>query len=393
VPEEAQKVLVEVLSRRNALLGTIVAGLTRTAAAESPGVDQEAELAVVAPDGQATSMQLANDLVARLGGSARHLHMEGSRGVVDAVGHLYDRLRPVAAILPSTALAFMEQTGSPSQDAHANRYIAQLDVLTFQVLASRRITNLRQLAGQKVGLGPRGSPTQTTASVLLDQSSVRVDPLYLDHEQACAAVIRGEISAMMLLAPKPARLFLDVDASDGVRFIPVAEPDGHAAGFLPTQILPADYPMIAAGDGRAQRGVKTVTVPTVLGCFGWAAQTANFIALARLAELVSEHGSGLPGFDMTASVSGWRRFAPVEDWLTQGRSGSIQDYAATDTRPAVSQMKPAAPTRAPAATPAPPALPPPPRVQPEPRSQPRSEPDPRQKEKLFQEFLHWRHNS
>jgi hypothetical protein len=338
---------------------------------------------VVAPDGRATSMQITNDIVATLGAGASQLHAEGSRGVADAVARLNDRSRPVAAILPSTALAFVEQTGSPSRDVHAHRYIAQLDVLTLHALASRKISNLRQLAGKKVNLGPRGSPTEATASVLLDQDSLRVDRLYLEHEQACAAVIRGEISAMMVLAAKPTRLFSDVDASDAVHFIPVPDPRDRACGILAARILPADYPMIGGGNGGAGRGVNTIAVPLVLGCFGWAAGTGNFMALAGLAGLLAEHGSGLPGFDIAAPVSGWRRFAPVEDWLAQGRSGSIRDYAAADTRPAAAHPQPVAPTRRQPLSAA---------AEPE-RNRPSSaDTEPEQKEKLFQEFLSWRRN-
>jgi hypothetical protein len=362
--------LVEVLSRRNALLGASFAGLTRGAAAQPPRGGQEAEVAVVAPDSQTTSMRITNDIVARLGAGTSHLHAEGSRGVADAVARLDDRSHAVAAIVPSTALVFLQQTGKPSRDVHAHRYIAQLDILTFQTLASQRISNPRQLAGQKVNLGPRGSPTQISAAVLLDQAALRVDPLYLDHEEACAAVIRGEISAMMLLAPKPAPLFFDVDPSDPVHFIPLPEPKGRAAGIKATQILPADYPMISVQDGGTERGVNAVAVPLVLGCFGWVAESTNFMALARLADLLAEHGSGLPGFDMTAPVSGWQRFAPVADWLAQGKSGSIRDYAAADTRPAASRAKPAPPDRPPSV----------------------AEPVPEQKERLFQEFLNWRRN-
>lgn len=388
------------LSRRNVLLGTSFAGLTWPAAAQAPRGGQVADVVVVAPDGQATSVQMADGVVDRLGAGASHLRAEESRGVADAVARLDDRSRSVAAILPSTALAFLQQNGSPSRDVHAHRFIARLDILTFQILASRRIGNAGQLSGQKVNLGPRGSTTQASAAVLLEQTSLRVDPLYLAHEEACAAVIRGEIPAMILLAPKPAPLFFDVDPSDDVHFIPLSEPKGRAAGFMAAQILPADYPRInvgarigvgprtGVGDEVAGSGVNTVAVPLVLGCFGWVAESVNFMALARLGDLLAERGSGLPGFDMTAAVSGWERFPPVADWLAQDKSGSIRDYAAADTRPAARRPKPAQPDR-----------PTPDRAAvdrapvdraPVDRAPSAAAPETEQKEKLFQEFLNWR---
>jgi hypothetical protein len=362
--------LVELLSRRKALLGTGFASLARQAAGQPRRGSQDAEVVVVAPDGEATSIQVTNDIVVRLGADASNLHAQASDGVADAVARVDDRSRAVAAIVPSTTLAFLQQTGMPSRDVHAHRYIAQLDILTFQTLASQRINDPRQLAGQKVNLGPRGSPTQISAAVLLQQTSLRVDPLYLDHAEACAAVIRGEIPAMIVLAPKPTPLFFDVDPSDSVHFIPLPEPKGRATGIMAAQIAPADYPAISVEDGGAGRGANTVAVPLVLGCFAWAAETVNFAALARLADLLAARGSGLPGFDMTAAVSGWQRFAPVADWLAQGKSGLIRDYAAAETRPAAAQPKPMPADRPPSA----------------------GQPDVEQKEQLFRQFLNWRRN-
>jgi hypothetical protein len=50
---------------------------------------------------------------------------------------------------------------------------------------------------------------------------------------------------------------------------------------------------------------------------------------------LSRRELGLPGFSMTAVVSGWQRFGPVSDWLKNG--GSIAEIAAASQRAAAPQ--------------------------------------------------------
>jgi hypothetical protein len=197
--------------------------------------------------------------------------------------------------------------------------------------------------------------------VLLDRAGVRVEPLYLDHDQALAAVLQGQIAAMMLVAPAPARLFLPVNLSARVHFVPMAEPGGMPVGLLPAQILPADYPQLGGGGA-----VATVGVPLVLACFNWSSATPMFKGLVRLADMLIDHGSGLRGFDMAADVSGWQRFPPVAEWLAHGRAGTVQDVALGRRRAPASGSGGGSPG---AANPGPSA---------------------EQKERLFQEFLNWR---
>jgi hypothetical protein len=353
------------LSRRLALAGPAVAGLPRIADAQRRD-DSEAQVIIVATAGGADSVPAAQDLVARLGGPAR-LHAETARGVIECAGRVNERPSGVAAILPSVALAYMTQSGLPQRTVYALRCIAQIGVSELHVLASRRIADIRDLAGQKVNLGPHGSPTEATAAVLLERISLRVDPRYLDHAQALAGVISGQIPAMMLLAPKPIALLSVFDALDAVHFLPIDEAAIRLAGLLPGQLLPADYRLTGG------RPIDTAAVPLVLACFNWSASTTMFMGLAWLADVLAERGSGLRGFNMSAAVQGWQRFPPVEDWLARGRGGAISDVA-----PGRRQAPAAAPVPSPVPQPTPlHAAPPGAGTQAE------------QKAKLFQQFLEW----
>jgi hypothetical protein len=355
-------------SRRTTLLGGTFAGLAGRAAAQTARPPDHTVIALVSPDNQPASLLIADQIAARLGGTESGLRTESDGGVLDGVARLVDRDPMAASILPSTTLASMELTGSPAQVSRALRLVGRLGVMAVHVLASQRIGSVEQLAGQSVNLGPLGSATQITASLLLDQAAVRVEPTYLDHAQALSSVQRGQMAAMFFVAPKPATLFADVKQSDGVHFLAMAIPGEVPGGVFPTQIQPHDYPILCAGEAAMGWPIETVGVPLVLGCYAWAPSTEEYLVMARLADRLAKHGSGLPGFDMAAAVPGWQRFWPVSEWLAQGRSGTIAAHAISQRRSLRAKPKSA-----------------------EPRDVPSSEmKESSEKEQLFRQFLSWR---
>jgi hypothetical protein len=352
------------ISRRLALAGSSLAALSPTAHA------QATDLLMLAPDRSAGSLQVVSDIVNRLGGSNSHLHAEAGRGILDSAARLADRQAAVAAVLPSISPTYMERSGVPGHVVYANRFIARLGVSELHVLASQRVTGLSDLTGQKVNIGPQGSATQATAEILLNRLTLRFEPQYLDHDQALAAVLQGQIAAMLLLAPKPAPLLSVLKPPDGVRLIPITLPGGLPGGLLPAQILPTDYPNIP-GSGA----VKAIGVPMLLTCFNWSPKIPMFNGLVTLSDLLIAHGSGLEGYDLEAEVPGWERFPPVADWLEQGRTGTVTDVVLGRHRPPPVDP-PVKPRPAPASPP--------------PLAPPDSDTTTTQKEKLFQQFLNWR---
>jgi hypothetical protein len=313
------------LSRRLILAGPALAGLSRKAAAQYRRDDAGTDIVLLSADGQPAAVQAVNDVVGRLSAPNVRLHAQAGRDILDTAARLASQQAAVAAMLPSVSLTYMMQSGLPEHVVYANCFIGRMGVTELHVLASRRVSDLRDLAGQKVAVGLKGSSTEATAAVWLERMSLRVEPLYLEPEQALTVVLHGQIPAMMLLAAKPARLFFDLNLSDGVHFLPVDVPGGRPIGVFPTQILPADYPLLSGGEAGGGRLVATLGVPLVLACYNWSPATPMFIGLAKLTDLLIQRGSGLRGFDMTVDVPGWQRFPPVMAWLARG--GTVLDAA------------------------------------------------------------------
>jgi len=356
------------LSRRLALAGPALAAMSRTAAAQYWSSYGENDIILFLADGQAASMQMVNDIVARIGSPGAPLSAEPSHSVTDSASRLADRPMAVAAVLPSVALAYISQSGLPERVAYLNRFIGRIGVSELHVLASQRVRDLRDLVGQKIAVGPQGSATQATAAIVLERLSLRLEPMYLPYEEAVTAVLRGQIPAMTLLAAKPAQPFFNLNLSDGVHFLPVGVPGGKPVGLFPTQIQPADYPLLSGGEAGAGRPAATIEVSLVLACYNWPPATPMFMGLARLADLLIRHGSGLRGFDMTVEVPGWQRFPPVAAWLAGGGHKTVRETALTQRRLPSTESIDTSHTSIPA----------------------EAELTKKQKEQLLQQFLEWR---
>jgi hypothetical protein len=311
------------LSRRTAIVLPWLAASARIATAQ-PTPSQALGGAIFAADNQPGSLLLAQTLLARIG--ARDFHAESSQGINNGITHLIKRDQNNLAILPSTALAFMDRQGS--QIVGSIRFIACVSVMEIHVLAAQRTGSMAELAGRRVNVGPMGSQGQVTASLLLERAALRIEPVYAADDVALASLIHGQLAAMIFLATKPSKLLFSVNLADGVHFLPMFEAisSGRPTGGFATQINPADYPLLSGGEAGAGQPIPTIAVPLVLASYDWPAVSNQFMAFARVADLLSQRGSGLPGFSMTATVPGWRRFGPVEDWLKRG--GSISDVAA-----------------------------------------------------------------
>lgn len=285
---------------------------------------------IFAADGQRSSLLLAQTLAAHLG--AHDFHAEASQDIAHSITSLTTRDQNNLAILPSTVLASVDPQGLPI--INSTRFIARVCVMQIHVLASERINSVAELAGRKVNLGPAGSQGQITASLLLERLGLRVESVYGADDVALASLIHRQLAAMIFLAIKPSKLLFDVSLSEGVHFLPILEATsgGRPTGGFPAQIDPEDYPLLTGAEAGAGRAIPTIAIPLVLACYDWPAVSDQFITFARVADLLSQRESGLPGFSMTVAVPGWQRFGPVDDWLKNG--GSIGAIAAATQRAA-----------------------------------------------------------
>src|SRR5215217_2217263 len=85
------------------------------------------------------------------------------------------------------------------------RYIARLYNEEVHLLASRDITDIRQLDGRKVNIDRDGSGTNLTSRIIFDKLGVKPEFTTYDQASSYARLRAGEIQAAIYVAGRPVR--------------------------------------------------------------------------------------------------------------------------------------------------------------------------------------------
>jgi uncharacterized protein len=304
-----------------ALIGAASAGSAQT----NEGARGQANtVGIVSAGDDPVSIHIVSDLAATLDGESLQILPIIGRGTVETVGDLLKRRSIDAAILPSDVLAYLRREPGMAGADQGLRYIVSLYQEQVHVLARREIRNLADLAGKRVSMGTPHSRAYITGSILFQGEKIAVEPVALDPAAAVQALRRGDIAALVHVAKKPARLFFDLNQTNGVHFLPVPLNAALASTYLPTRLGPEDYPLLI-GQGEAGRGdpVSTVAIPMVLAVYNWPSGTGRYRGLTQLADRVFLRAAALHAsaqqdplwkgeFNPAETVPGWRRFAPAE---------------------------------------------------------------------------------
>ena len=223
-------------------------------------------------------------------------------------------------IVQSDVFAFVKQSNRhPTIDSRVH-YITKLYNEEFHLLVSKDINSVEDLAGKKVNFGVQGSGTFMTASIVFDRLQVAPEPVSFDQGLALEKVKSGEIAGLVYVAGKPAQLFKDIEATDGIRLLPIPLTDAILETYLPSRFSHGDYPRLVA-EGEQ---VRTLAVGAVMAVYNWPAghprrqKTVNFIDafFSRFAEFQAPpRHRKWQEVSLTAVVPGWNRYQPADDWL------------------------------------------------------------------------------
>ena len=125
---------------------------------------------------------------------------------------------------------------------------------------------------------------------------------------------------MAFVAGKPAPIFHNLNASDGLHFLAIPLNPAVTASYVPTRLTAADYPGVVPQD----QAVDTVAVGAVLVAANLQQGTERYRNLVNFVEAFFTGFQSLldPGHhpkwhevSITAELPGWRRFPPAEQWL------------------------------------------------------------------------------
>ena len=224
------------------------------------------------------------------------------------------------AILQTDVLDYARQQNLFPGIEYWASYITKLYNEEFHLLARQDIKSIADLANQKVNVDLRGAGTSITAARLFELLKIPAAVTNDDQEVALDRLRRGEIAAMAFVAGKPAPIFHDLNAADGLHFLAIPLNPAVTASYVPTRLTAADYPRLVPQD----QAVDTVAVGAVLVAANLQQGTERY---RNLVNFVEAFFTGFPSLldpghhpkwhevSITAELPGWRRFPPAEQWL------------------------------------------------------------------------------
>jgi uncharacterized protein len=199
-------------------------------------------------------------------------------------------------------------------------YVAKLYNEEFHLLARRDIKSVTDLANQRVNVDLGSAGTATTANRLF--SLLKLTVVTVNDEQATALekLRKGEIAALAFVSGKPAPLFRDIKASEGLRFLSIPVRPEINAVYPPTRLTAADYPELVTADAP----IDTVAVGAVLAVANLRIDSERYKNVANFVDtfftkfetlLEPGHHAKWQEVNISAELPGWRRFGPAEQWL------------------------------------------------------------------------------
>jgi len=147
----------------------------------------------------------------------------------------------------------------------------------INLLATDNIKQLADLNGKKVSLGIGGSGTFSATTALLEPLKIPVEQVYLQEEQALAALRKGEIEAMFYVIGYPAKLLMEqVKPEDKLHLIPIkvkADEKIFVSSVIPAQTY-----------GWQPEAVETVAVTATLVTHAYSAKDPRCELVGRVAK-------------------------------------------------------------------------------------------------------------
>jgi TRAP transporter TAXI family solute receptor len=269
-----------------------------------------------------TYVQIGADLASVLdnGDELRVLPIVG-RGSVQSVADILFLKGVDIGIVRSDTLDYLEQKGIASNIKKQFTYITKLYNEEMHVVARKSIRSVRDLEGKTVAVDLPNGGTFITSIIVFERLGIKANFVYIEQRIALDKLKKGELDAVIAVQGKPSKATTQIDDVN-LHLVPVEYAKALQADYLPAELDYEDYPKLIE---KGQR-VDTIAVPAVLAAYNWAPNTDRYRRLAHFVDVFFSKISDFqkPPFhpkwqevSLTASLPGWIRFKPAQDWLAE----------------------------------------------------------------------------
>jgi TRAP transporter TAXI family solute receptor len=238
------------------------------------------------------------------------------------------------AVVQSDVLAYIKDRRIHGGVSERVSYITRLYNEELHLVARDKITSVADLNGRRVNVGPEGSGTYLTSTMVFKALGIDVAPQTFDTETALAKLKSGEIDAMAVVAGKPASVFQSIPPKSGLKLLAIDLSGPLTETYLPSSFTAKDYPGLV---GRGK--VETIAVGSVMAVFNWKVGTERY---ERIRRFVDAFFGSFDAFaqpprqakwqeiNLAAEIPGWNRYHPAQEWLERNPQRAAQSPQDTE---------------------------------------------------------------
>ena len=283
------------------------------------------EFGLVSDEGNGTFARIAADLHTELGRDRLRIRPSGSSGPLRTLNEILYRPGADIGVVQADALESLVLDDPSTIAPRRLRFLSRIYDAQVHVLARKSITDIRQLDSLAVNIGDPESGSHLTARLVFGKLGIKPTFTTYDTSDALDRLRSGEITAVFVVAPRPAAEILQF-FGDGFHLLAVPWHPEIMQSYNPSEFLAADYPTLI----REGERVETIAVDVVFAVYKWRESSEGYRRLARFTRSFYARLGQLqqPGrhftwsqADPSAKVHGWERFT------FQGGSRAVLPHA------------------------------------------------------------------
>ncbi|WP_457089540.1 TAXI family TRAP transporter solute-binding subunit [Microvirga sp. P5_D2] len=284
-------------------------------------------LGVISGGADGTYIRIAADLANVLDGEdLRILPMIG-RGSLQNLRDIMFLRGVDIGIVQMDAREQLKVEGLQDNAVRRLRFITRLYNEEVHIIASRDITDIKQLDGKKVNIDKVGSGTNLTSRLIFDKLGIKPELTTFDQASSYARLKSGEIQAAVYVAGRPVRAIAEFQTEGRFHLLSIPFEGEIAESYFPARFANNDYPQLVDTD----KPVETLAVGSLLAVFNWPENSDRYNRVRRFVNaFFSRFDEFLqPGrhpkwkeVNLAADVPGWERVKPAQEWLDRMATAS-----------------------------------------------------------------------